>query len=142
VQAAEQYAKQAQAEQSKQRLAQMHPDVQQIVGDTGFQDWVKASKVRTQLFQQADNYDLDAANELISTYKELRTVRQKQVDVVETAARTKTLNAVAVDTGGSGESTQKIYRRADLIRLKMRDPSKYDSMNDEILEAYRTGRVK
>jgi hypothetical protein len=142
VQAAEQYAKQAQAEQSKQRLAQMHPDVQQIVGDTGFQDWVKASKVRTQLFQQADNYDLDAANELISTYKELRTVRQKQVDVVETAARTKTLNAVAVDTGGSGESTQKIYRRADLIRLKMRDPSKYESMNDEILEAYRTGRVK
>ena len=142
VQAAEQYAKQAQAEQSKQRLAQMHPDVQQIVSDTGFQDWVKASKVRTQLFQQADNYDLDAANELISTYKELRSVRQKQVDVVETAARTKTLNAVAVDTGGSGESTQKIYRRADLIRLKMRDPSKYESMNDEILEAYRTGRVK
>jgi phage terminase large subunit GpA-like protein len=103
---------------------------------------VNASKVRAQLFQQADNYDLDAANELISTYKELRTVRQKQVDVAETAARTKTLNAVAVDTGGSGESTQKIYRRADLIRLKMRDPSKYESMNDEILEAYRTGRVK
>jgi hypothetical protein len=142
VQAAEQYAKQAQAEQSRQRLVQMHPDFQQIVGDTGFKDWVNASKVRAQLFQQADNYDLDAANELISTYKELRTVRQKQVDVAETAARTKTLNAVAVDTGGSGESTQKIYRRADLIRLKMRDPSKYESMNDEILEAYRTGRVK
>ena len=140
--AAENYAKQVQAEQSKQRLAQMHPDVQQIIGDTGFQDWVKASKVRTQLFQQADNYDLDAANELISTYKELRTVRQKNVEAVDNTARDKTLKAVSVDTGGSGESSQKVYRRADLIRLKMRDPAKYESMNDEIMEAYRSGRIK
>ena len=140
--AAEQYAKQVQAEQSKQRLAQMHPDVQQIVGDEGFQAWVKASKVRTQLFQQADNYDLDAADELISTYKELRTVRQKNVEAVDNTARDKTLKAVAVDSGGSGESSQKVFRRADLIRLKMRDPAKYESMNDEIMEAYRTGRVK
>jgi hypothetical protein len=89
--AAEQYAKQVQAEQSKQRLAQMHPDVSQIVGDDGFQAWVKASKVRTQLFQQADNYDLDAADELISTYKELRNVRQKQVEAVDNTVRDKTL---------------------------------------------------
>lgn len=142
VMAAEQYAKQAQAEQSKQRLAQMHPDVQQIVGDEGFQTWVKASKVRSQLFQQADNYDLEAADELISTYKELRSVRQKVVANVDNTVRDKTLKAVAVDTGGSGESSQKVFRRADLIRLKMRDPAKYDSMNDEIMEAYRSGRIK
>ena len=142
VQAAEQYAKQAQAEQSKQRLAQIHPDVQQIVGDEGFQAWVKASRVRSQLFQQADNYDLDAADELISTYKELRTVRQKQVEAVDNTAKIKTLNAVAVDTGGSGESSQKIFRRADLIRLKMNSPDKYEERMPEIMEAYRTGRVK
>jgi hypothetical protein len=140
--AAEQYAKQAQAEQSRQRLAQIHPDVQQIVGDVGFQEWVKASKVRTQLFQQADNYDIEAAHELISTYKELRGVRQKVVTEADNTARDKTLKAAAVDTGGSGESSQKVFRRADLIRLKMRDPAKYESMSDEIMAAYQTGRVK
>ena len=140
--AAEQFAKQVQAEQSRQRLAQIHPDVQQIVGDVGFQEWVKASKVRTQLFQQADNYDIEAAHELISTYKELRGVRQKVVTEADNTARDKTLRAAAVDTGGSGESSQKIFRRADLIRLKMRDPAKYESMSDEIMAAYQTGRVK
>lgn len=140
--AAEQYAKQVQAEQSKQRLVQMHPDVQQIIGDSEFQNWVNASKVRTQLLKQADEYDLDAANELLSTFKELRAVRKQKVDAVNNTARTETLKAAAVDTGGSGESTQKIYRRADLIRLKMRDPVKYEAMSDEILEAYRSGRVK
>jgi len=140
--AAEQYAKQVQAEQSRQRLMQIHPDVQQIVGDSGFQEWVKSSKVRTQLFQQADQYDLDAAHELLSTYKELRGVRQKVVSEADNAARDKTLKAVAVDTGGSGESSQKIFRRADLIRLKMRDPAKYEAMSDEIMAAYASGRVK
>ena len=140
--AAEQFAKHAQAEQSRQRLMQIHPDVQQIVGDVGFQEWVKASKVRTQLFQQADNFDVDAANELLSTYKELRGVRQKMAAEVDTTARDKTLKAAAVDTGGSGESSQKIFRRADLIRLKMRDPAKYEDMMPEIMAAYQSGRVK
>lgn len=140
--AVEQYAKQVQAEQSKQRLAAMHPDVNEVVKDVGFQTWVKASKVRQQLFQQADNYDVDAANELLSTYKELRSVRQKQVEVADNTARDKALSAAAVETGGSGESSKKMYRRADLIRLKIRDPNKYEAMSDEILEAYRSGRVK
>jgi hypothetical protein len=140
--AAEQYAKQVQAEQSRQRLMQIHPDVQQIVGDAGFQEWVKASRVRTQLFQQADNYDVDAAHELLSTYKELRGVRQRVVSEAENTARDKALKAAAVDSGGSGESSQKIYRRADLIRLKMRDPAKYEARSDEIMAAYASGRVK
>lgn len=140
--AAEKFAQQVQADQSKQALARMHPDVQQIVGDSGFQEWVKASKVRTQLFQQADNYDIDAANELLSTYKELRAVRQKNVEAVDNTAREKLLKAVSVETGGSGESSQKVFRRADLIRLKMRDPAKYEAMSDEIMAAYQSGRVK
>ena len=140
--AAEQYAKQVQAEQAKQKLTQLHPDALQIVQDADFQNWIGSSKVRQQLFRQADAYDLDAANELFSTYKELRSVKQQKVEAVDTAARDKTLKAVAVDTGGSGESGRKIFRRADLIRLKMRDPAKYESMSDEIMAAYSEGRVK
>ena len=44
----------------------------------------------------------------------------------------------------SGESTagKKIYRRADLIRLKQTDPQRYQSLADEIYQAYAEGRVK
>jgi hypothetical protein len=142
VMAAEQYARQAQTESAKRTLNQIHPDVQQIVQDQDFRNWIAGSKVRQQLFQAADNYDLDAANELISTYKELRSVKQQRDAAVDNTARDATLKQVAVDTGGSGESTRKVYRRADLIRLKMRDPDKYASMQDEIMDAYSQGRVK
>ncbi len=140
--AATQYAKQAQVEQARQTLARLHPDAREVVADSSFQEWVKASRVRTQLFQQADGYDVEAANELLSTFKEIRGARQKVVTQADTTARDKTLKAAAVDTGGSGESSQKVYRRADLIRLKMRDPAKYESMSDDIMAAYQTGRVK
>jgi hypothetical protein len=56
--------------------------------------------------------------------------------------RNQAMQSAAVDTGGSGETTRKVYRRADLIRLKMTDPARYESMNDEILQAYSEGRVK
>lgn len=140
--AAETYAKQMQVEQAKQRLNQLHPDVQQIVADEGFRNWVAASKVRQQLFQQADAYDLDAANELLSTYKELRAVKQQKVVEVDNTVRNQKLNAAAVETGGSGESSRKVYRRTDLIRLKMRDPQKYEEMQPEIMAAYAEGRIK
>jgi hypothetical protein len=52
------------------------------------------------------------------------------------------MKAAAVDTGGTGESGKKIYRRADLIRLKMTDPNRYDALSDEIMAAYQEGRVK
>ena len=139
---AEQYARQAQAEQAKQRLSQLHPDVQQIVQNEDFRNWIAGSKVRQQLFQQADSYDIDAANELLSTYKELRSVKQQREAAVDNTVRDATLKQVAVDTGGSGESTKKVYRRADLIRLKMRDPQKYASMQDDIMSAYAEGRIK
>lgn len=142
VQDAVAYAKQAQAEQARMRLAQMHPDMAQVVQDTEFQSWIQSSKVRQQLFKQADAYDVDAANELLTTYKELKALRQQKTTTVDNTVRDQTLKAAAVDTGGSGESGKKIYRRADLIQLKMRNPAKYEAMSDEILQAYAEGRVK
>jgi hypothetical protein len=44
--------------------------------------------------------------------------------------------------GGSGESSKRVYRSTDLIRLKMRDPDRYEALQDEILLAYSEGRVK
>jgi len=147
VQAAKQYAVQAQQEMAKQKLYQAHPDTNQIVADPAFQQWVAASPVRQQLLQAADQrYDLNAAHELLSTYKEIRNIRAQQavenVKTEEKTARTNALKSASVDSGGTGESGTKVYRRADLIRLKMTDPNRYESMNDEILLAYSQGRVR
>lgn len=140
--AAEQYARQAQQEQAKAALAQAHPDIKEIVTDAKFAEWVKGSPIRVQLFNAAENYDINAAHELLSTYKALRGTQQRQVTQADTQARDTTLKAVAVDTGGSGESSKKVYRRSDLIRLKIRDPERYEAMSDDIYAAYAEGRVR
>jgi hypothetical protein len=129
--------------QIQQRLAQEHPDFGDIAKDQDFANWVKSSPVRIKIFEQADaGYDYDSANELLSTYKQLRGVKNKQVSDAGEASRKQTLKAVGVDTGGSGESSKKVYRRADLIRLKMQDPNRYEALSDEIMVAYQEGRVR
>ena len=129
--------------QIQQRLAQEHPDFGDIAKDQDFANWVKSSPVRIKIFEQADSgYDFDSANELLSTYKQLRGVKNKQVSDAGEASRKQTLRAVGVDTGGSGESSKKVYRRADLIRLKMQDPNRYEALSDEIMVAYQEGRVR
>jgi len=123
-----------------------HPDSQGIIADPQFGEWINKSKVRLNLWKKAVDYDVESADELFSTFKELRQARATkpvaEVPAEEKASRTKTLQSASVDTGGSGESSKKVYRRADLIRLKMRDPAKYEDMSDEILKAYGEGRVR
>ena len=147
----EEQAKQAQLV-ALQTIEKAHPDFMQIGNSEDFQKWVAASKVRTQLFEQASNYDVDSAMELLDTYKSLRNIKQQQAEVVKAAdeslkkteeeVRNKTLKAAAVQQGGTGESTKPVYRRADLIRLRMQDPARYEAMADDILQAYAEGRVR
>ena len=129
--------------QIQQRLAQEHPDFGEIAKEQDFANWVKSSPIRIKIFEQADSgYDFDSANELLSTYKQLRSVKQKQNSDEGEVTRKQNLKAVGVDVGGSGESSKKVYRRADLIRLKMQDPNRYDALSDEIMQAYQEGRVR
>lgn len=141
--AAKQAANDFKRMQIQQKLAQAHPDFQQITADPEFVNWVKASNVRLGLYAKADGeYDFDSANELLSTFKELRGVKTKQVTSDAESSRKSSLKAASVDVGGSGESGKRTYRRADLIRLKMTDPDRYDALSAEIMQAYQEGRVK
>ena len=136
-------ASELRALQTHQKLAQAHPDFEQVVRDDGFVNWVKSSPIRLDLFKRADaEFDFDSANELLSTYKELRGVQTKQATQQASTDRQKTMKSVQVDAGGTGESSKRVYRRADLIRLKMNDPARYDALSDEIMAAYQEGRVK
>ena len=126
-----------------QQLASKHPDFGTIANDAGFQEWVKSSKVRLSLYAKADaEFDFEAADELLSTYKELKQVRSSAAKTAGNTQKAQAMKAAAVDTGGSGETTKKIYRRADLIRLKMTDPDRYEQLQPEIMAAYTEGRVK
>jgi len=129
--------------QIQQKLAQEHPDFGQIAQDADFVNWVKSSPIRIGLYAKADGeFDYDSANELLSTYKQLRGVKAKQTNDAGETQRKSSLKAASVDVGGSGESGKRVYRRADLIRLKMTDPNRYDALSDEIMQAYQEGRVK
>jgi len=129
--------------QMQAKLTQQHPDFVQVANDQGFVDWVKQSPVRLGLYAKADGeFDFDSANELLTTFKELRGVKARQTDESNRQVRSQALKAATVDTGGTGESGKRVYRRADLIRLKMTDPNRYDALSDEIMQAYADGRVK
>jgi hypothetical protein len=129
--------------QIQQRLSSEHPDFQQVVQDPEFAEWVKQSPVRLGLYTKADSeFDFDSANELLSTYKALKQVkRQEQVNQQQQVTE-RTLKSATVDTGGTGESSKRVYRRTDLIRLRMTDPERYNSLENEIMLAYAEGRVK
>jgi hypothetical protein len=129
--------------QIQQKLAAEHPDFTQIVQDQDFANWVKSSPIRIGLYAKADGeFDYDSANELLSTYKQLKGVKAKQTNEAGETQRKSNLKAATVDVGGSGESGKRVYRRADLIRLKMTDPNRYDALSEEIMQAYQDGRVK
>jgi hypothetical protein len=129
--------------QIQQKLNQDHPDFGNIVQDPEFAEWVKQSPVRLGLYAKADGeFDYDSANELLSTYKQLKQIKTQQVEAKGKETLKQNLKAVAVDTGGTGESSKRVYRRADLIRLRMTDPERYEALEPEIMRAYADGRVR
>lgn len=130
-------------QKARNKLLEKHADMPVIAQSPEFIEWVKASPTRVRLFMDAESkYDMDAADELLTTFKELRAVKAKQSKDDGVELRNRNLKAAAVDTGGTGETPQKTYRRADLIRLRMTDPARYEALSDEIIKAYSEGRVK
>lgn len=134
-------AQQQQAEVLKM-IENKYPDYRDTIQDQNFVEWIKASKVRTELFQRADKYDLDAAFELLGNWKELKGTVEKVKEVNE---KDRKLQRKAASTGGGGSSepvSRKIYRRTDLVNLMRTNPRKYMANVEEYDRAYAEGRVK
>lgn len=141
---AEQYNQQYKKQTALAHLEAKHSDMQTILQDPKFAEWVKGSKTRTRLFVEADQqYNYESADELFSLWKE-RNQMVKQTATVEKQARKQQLKSAT--TGAARGSTQtarkKTYRRADIIKLMRTDPDRYAAMSDEIFKAYAEGRVK
>jgi len=134
-------AQQQQAEVLKM-IENKYPDYRDTIQNENFVEWIKASKVRTELLQRADKYDLDAALELLGNWKELKGTVEKVKEVNE---KDRKLQRKAASTGGGGSSepvSRKIYRRTDLVNLMRTNPRKYMANVEEYDRAYAEGRVK
>lgn len=140
----EEQQKQQHMQATTQQLKEAHPDYLDIVANPKFQEWVGGSEVRKQLFVNAHNYHLPSALELIGNWKERALISNTaEAEAQKTEKREQALKTGKGVTRSSAESSgKKIYRRADLIRLKQTDPSRYTELQDEILQAYAEGRVK
>ena len=127
------------------QLKDKHPDMETILQDSKFADWIKDSKIRTQLFIAADQqFNHDAADELFSLWKERRQVVKKTA-AVEREGRKRAVKSASTGSargsaGGSGP--KKIYRRSDIIKLMKTDPERYQTLSEEILKAYQEKRVR
>ena len=141
---AEEYSSNYKKQSALAELNNKHPDMQDILGDPKFADWIKASKIRTQLFVAADQeYDADSADELFSLWKERKQVVQQTANVEKQERKQQLKAANTGNARGSAEGTRKkVYRRADIIKLMRTDPERYQSLSEEILTAYAEGRVK
>ena len=120
-----------------------HPDSQVLLQDPAFNEWVGSSQMLTKMFQEAHvNYDYAAADELFSMYKQLHGSAKEEAQEKVSKKRSNKLKAAKTETGSTGATSTKIYRRADLVNLKLRDPARYEAMEDEIMLAYAEKRVK
>jgi len=127
-----------------------HPDASTVLADPEFRTWVTKSPIRQQMLVRAHkHYDLQAANEVFNTWKELKAARTPAAAPAKPAAqRAAGKEAARVPTGGNatpaagGKSDQKIYRRADIVRLMEKEPDRYAAMADELTKAYAEGRVR
>jgi hypothetical protein len=126
------------------QLQSRHPDMEQIVQDSKFVEWIKASKIRTQLFAQADRqYDYEAADELFTNWKERQGVVAQTVAAEKDTRKAAVRAASTGSTKGNGEQrAKKVYRRSDIIKLMKTDPDRYMSLSEEITQAYAEGRVR
>lgn len=130
-------------------IEKKHPDFVNVAQSSEFNEWIEGSKVRKQLYQAANNYDSDAALELLDTYKSLKGIREQTIQSADEGVkqvgdqqRRQAIKAAGVQTGGTGESTKPTYRYADIMKMMMYDREQYNARADEFLVAYQEGRIK
>ena len=124
------------------KISSKHPDYEGVIKDQNFIDWIKKSAVRTELLQRADNYDFNAADELLSNWKEIKGVVEKTESLNE---KDRKLQVKTASTGGKGSGepvSRKVYRRSEIVNLMINDPQKYQANVHLFDEAYANGRVK
>lgn len=127
-------------EESAMRFYAKYPEAQGILENTQFRGWVEGSPLRMRLLEQGNNFDFDAAGELMELYSMSHPdTSEEDAKALESKAKA---HATSKAKGGAGSATRKVYRRSDIVSLMMDDPARYQAMLPEIKKAYAENRVK
>lgn len=130
-------------EASRKELLSRHEDAQEVVLTPEFQKWANESPGRMRVLQEAHtSRDAGMAADLIDMYKTTRKAATESAIEERDAIAASDLKKASVEKGSVPANTKKIYRRSELIQLKIIDPHRYEKMSDEIKAAYAEGRVK
>jgi hypothetical protein len=134
-----------------QSLMNQHPDYLEVAQSQEFAQWVQASSIRVRAAHAARSGDWSAAADLLSEYKaQAKTRVNDDADAEEddeqkarTAAQKAALESNSQGNAGA-KKAGKIYRRADLMRLRAERPDVWENedFQREILIAYNENRVK
>ena len=131
-------------------VTKKHSDLAEVLADPQFKEWLEGSSYRAKAFADANaTYNAEAASEIFSEWK---SVKPAPVEAEATQPTESTDNVLAdkkqqtqkASTGaipGSNGDNRKLYRRTDLIKLKMDDPERYSQLQPEIMLAYAEKRV-
>ena len=126
-------------------LQQRHPDLKEVMESPKFVEWIKSSSVRTARFQKADQMgDVEEADDLISTFKQLNRVEETAKQASQKAQKNavKSANTGAVRGNSDVRGSRRVYRRADIRELMRTNPQRYEDLQPEIMQAYAEGRVR
>ena len=130
----------------QQNFNVQHPDAEEIGRNPKFSEWIAESPYRQSAAQRGIAGDWSATSELLHEFKIHESVSNASPIVTNgddlEGARKASLESSA-STGG-GNSSDKVYKRSDLIRLKLEKPRIYEdpAFQEEIVRAYAEGRVK
>jgi len=126
-------------------LHQRHPDLEAVVGSPEFKKWIESSPSRLRRYQYADQSgDVDEADDLISTYKQLNKTIATAKQAEKTAQKKAVRAAATAGPRGNADaaSSKRVYRRADIRQLMKTDYDRYEALMPEIMSAYAEGRVR
>jgi len=129
------------------KFDEAHPDWKETMVSEKFLKWIGGSKVRTQMFIDADkNYDYETGSDLLNDFKELNPAESTDTEADEQADKEKLeADHKAITTekkSKSKGSRRKIYSRAQIINMKINNPTEYERRRDEFDKAYTEGRVR
>lgn len=133
------------------RFVGKHPDFQTVAASPTFHAWVNQSPIRLRAVNAAQQGNFDIADELLTEYKSIATKSVKEPTEQDNSESKNLDNArnASLESGGSVTTANerkagKVYRRADLIALRMNKPEVYyeEGFQEQILKAYSEGRVK
>lgn len=127
-------------QQALEKFTQKHPDFKEVVQTTEFANWVQESPFRVRTYYAADAGDLEAADDLISEFKNISVLKSKDNNDQK---RSKALKGAMSEPSGAtaSQGRTKKYRSSDLVNLRVNNPTAYEANRAEYEAAYVEGRV-